>query len=353
MKIEMNRYFLLAGMLVAATARLAGQDASQASQQSDSSQQNSPYAGVSHPPSDVITTSSIPEAKPPAGQPVTAQPLNAPPAPQQIYVDPGAANAGQANLPAGAQGEPRPTSVDPSANFPSADTTDGTDSGVVSVAPYGQPGPDAPALSTRGYGYDPDGDIVHPHALRPGELQEGTSIRVRLLDRLSTSDSEKGEPFHTRVATDVLQGGNVVIPAGAEIDGRVVEVSSGHAGGHGTMRLQPDAVILPNGERFHLRAEVTGAPGSGSHVVGEGTIRPDSRARHDGIEYGGAVGTGVVVGAIVAGPAGALTGGLIGAGAVTVHLLVSHPQATLESGTTLIFQLTDRLYLAPEAVSGN
>jgi len=36
-----------------------------------------------------------------------------------------------------------------------------------------------------------------------------------------------------------------------------------------------------------------------------------------------------------------------------VHLLISHPQATLETGTTLIFQLTDRLYLAPEAMSGN
>jgi hypothetical protein len=337
---------------VAAAATLTAQDASQASPQGDSSQQNSPYAGVSHPPSDVITTSSIPEAKPPAGQP-----LNAQPAAQQVYVDPAAANAAPANLPAnataGAQNGPRPTSVDPSANFPSPDATDGTDSGVVAVAPYSQGNPGAPALNTRAYASDPDGDIVHPHPLRPGELQEGTSIRVRLLDRLSTSDAEKGEPFRTRVATDVLQGGQVLIPAGAEIDGRVVEVSSGHAGGHGTMRLQPEAVILPNGERFHLRAEVTGAPGSGSHVVGEGTIRPDSRAKRDGIEYGGAVGSGVVVGALVAGPVGALTGGLIGAGAVTVHLLASHPQATLDAGTTLIFQLTDRLYLAPEAVSGN
>jgi len=350
MTIEIKRSVLMMGLLATAAVALAAKDASQSSPQTDASQQSNPYAGVSHPPSDVITTSSIPEAKPPAGQPLNSQPAPQA-APQQVYVDPAAANAVAANPLAGAQGEPRPTSVDPSANFPSPDTTDGTDSGVVAVAPYSQPG--VPALNTRPYGYDPDGDIVHPHPLRAGELQEGTSIRVRLLDRLSTTDAEKGQPFHTRVATDVLQGGNVVIPAGAEIDGRVVEVSSGHAGGHGTMRLEPDAVILPNGERFHLRAEVTGAPGSGSHVVGEGTIRPDSRAKKDGIEYGGAVGTGLVVGAIVAGPAGALTGGLIGAGAVTVHLLVSHPQATLESGTTLIFQLTDRLYLAPEAVNGN
>jgi hypothetical protein len=60
-----------------------------------------------------------------------------------------------------------------------------------------------------------------------------------------------------------------------------------------------------------------------------------------------------VTGAIVGGPVGALTGSLIGAGAITVHLLVSHPQATLDSGTTLMFMLTDRLYLAPETMSGN
>jgi hypothetical protein len=48
-----------------------------------------------------------------------------------------------------------------------------------------------------------------------------------------------------------------------------------------------------------------------------------------------------------------LTGGLIGAGAVTVHLLVSPPQATLESGTTLLFTLTEPLYLSRAVESGN
>jgi hypothetical protein len=145
----------------------------------------------------------------------------------------------------------------------------------------------------------------------------------------------------------------VLIPAGSEIDGRVVEVSSGHAGGRGSMRLQPESVILPDGARYRLRAAVTSAPGSQTHVVGEGVIQANSRAKRDGIEYGGAVGGGVVTGAIVGGPVGALAGGLIGAGAITVHLLVNHPQATLESGTTLMFTTTDRVYLAPEAMSGN
>jgi hypothetical protein len=200
---------------------------------------------------------------------------------------------------------------------------------------------------------DPDGDIVHPAPLGPGQLGEGTSIRVALLDRLSTWDSERGQPFRSRVASDVLQGDQVVIPAGAEIDGQVSEVSSGHFAGHGSMRLKPEAVILPNGTRYELRAEVTSTPGSRTRVGSEGTILPGSRARRDEIEYGGAVGAGVITGAVIGGPVGAVTGGAIGAGAVTAHLLIDHPQATLEPGAILEFTLTDRLNLTPAAAPGN
>ena len=336
---RIKRSIPLLALFAAAAVGLAAQDASQ----SDARQ--NPFQGVSHPPADdTIITTSIPEPKPPAGQPDNAQPVNAQPAPQPWQYT----QRAPAPMPAATQYEPRATSVDPSANFPSPEPVDGSDDGIVRIAPS-----NSPALNQRTYAYDADGDIVHPHPLRPGEVQEGTSIRVHLLNQLSTVDSEKGEPFRTRVATDVLQGGQVLIPAGSEIDGRVVEVSHGHAGGSGTMRLQAESIILPDGTRWRLHAEVTGTPGSRTHVVGEGTIKPSSRAKRDGVEYGAAVGTGVVTGAIVAGPVGALTGGLIGAGAITVHLLVSHPQARLEPGATLIFQLTDRLYLAPEAASGN
>ncbi len=332
----MKQLISVLALFVATAAVLTAQDASQSGLQQ-------PYQGVSHPPADdTIVTTSIPEAKPPAGQPMNAQPAPQPSA-QPAYVDPYAAR------PANSWNEPRPTSIDPSANFPA--TADGTDDGIVHIAPSNAP--ERPGLNQRAYVNDPDGDIVHPRPLRPGELQEGTTIRVHLLGRLSTSQTEKGEPFRTRVASDVLQGGQVLIPAGSEIDGRVVEVSRGHAGGHGSMRLEPEAVTLPDGTRFRLRAAVTGTPGSRTRVAGEGTINPGSRAKRDGIEYGGAVGAGVVTGAIVAGPVGALTGGLIGAGAITVHLLVNHPQAALEPGTTLIFQLTDRLYLSRAVASGN
>lgn len=315
----MNRPILVCALMLMATAVLGAQEASQ----------SSPYEGTSSPPADsTIETSSTPQAKPPAGQPASSQ--QAQPTPEA-----------QPKLPA--QYQPRPDSVDPSANY--ADPDGGIVQGNGNNA-------DQAALNQR-YAADPDGDIVHPHPLRPGELQEGTTIRVRLLERLSTRTTEQGQSFRSRVGTDVMQGSQVLIPAGSEIDGKVVEVSSGHAGGHGTMRLRPETVVLPDGSRFRLHAEVTGTPGSRTHVGGEGTILPDSRLKRDGIEYGGAVGAGATTGAIVGGPVGALTGTLIGAGVVTVHLLVSHPQAVLEPGTTMLFTTTDRLNLVRERSSLN
>jgi hypothetical protein len=210
-----------------------------------------------------------------------------------------------------------------------------------------------PVLAERPTAMDPDGDIVHPRALAPGELGEGTMIRVKLLDRLSTATSQPGDAFRTQVASDVLEGGQVMIPAGAEIDGRVVEASSGNLGGQGTMRLLPETVILPDGKRFQLHADLSGIPGSRNRVGDEGTIKPASQIKRDSIEVGGAVGAGVTVGAVVGGPVGAVTGGLIGAGAVTAHLLIDHPQATLETGTTLVFTLTEPLSLVPDGRSGN
>jgi hypothetical protein len=210
-----------------------------------------------------------------------------------------------------------------------------------------QDGGQQQVLNTRASVVDPDGDIVHPRPARPGELMEGVTIRVRLLDRISSTETEKGEHFRGQVASDVLQDGKVLIPSGSAIEGRVSSVSAGHFGGHGSFRLKPEAVILPDGSRFQLHAETTGTPGSKTRVGSEGSVNPGSRAKKDGIEYGAVVGTGAVTGAVLGGPVGALTGTLVGAGIVTTHLMVNHPQATLEPGSILLFTLTEPMNLMP------
>jgi hypothetical protein len=224
---------------------------------------------------------------------------------------------------------------------------DGTDEGIVGVAPS------APGLVTRSAAADPDGDIVHPAPLPPGTLGEGTLIRIRLMNEISSSLSEQGEPFRSRVATDVMQDGRVVIPAGAEIDGRVAQVTTGHFAGHGSLLLEPETVTLENGSKYQLHAMIASTPGSNLRVGPEGVITPGSRLKKDGYEYAGVGGGGMIVGAALGGPVGMLAGGIIGAGVVTTHILVNHPQANLETGSFLMLTLTEQVRLVPEGSQGN
>jgi hypothetical protein len=180
----MNRPILLVSTIFVVSAlSVAAQDASQAANQPAAQQDNGAYQGVSHPPSDdVIVTSEIPAPKPPAGKPM----VDAAAAAGQVTVQ---TNVQTARAPY--QSQPQPSSVDPSVNFPSPLAGDGTDDGIVRVAPSNPQ--NAPMLNERmnqqAYAADPDGDIVHAQPLRPGELQEGTSIRVHLLERLSTAET--------------------------------------------------------------------------------------------------------------------------------------------------------------------
>lgn len=325
----MNRPVLAIIFAACAAAALSAQQTQQ--------QSTDPYEGVSRPPAnDVITTEPPPSLpKPQAGKPMVA-PI---PAPAPAAKTP-APQAAPAALPA-------PIAASDS-------DTNGTDDGIVQVAP--EPSTTAapqPALTRRSAVSDPDGDIVHPEPLGPDTLPSGTMIRARLMTQLSTADNQRGDAWRARVASDVLQDGQVLIPAGAEIDGRVVEISEGHAGGHGSMRLRPDTVILPDGSRYQLDAQVVGTPGTNTNVTGEGVINAGSRWKKDGVEYGGAVGAGAATGAVMAGPLGAATGGLVGAGIITVHLLSDHPQVTLENGTVLLFTLNTRLTLSPAPTPGN
>ncbi len=318
----MNRPIVACAFFAFATAALCAQ------QQSSPSD---PYSGTSTPPPDDTIESSAPLVpKPPAGKPMDAPALPPTAAPQVLPL-----SQAQPGDPSAANG------VDPNGN-------------MVSGTPAGQPAPsEPPVLNKPAYSGDPDGDIVHPAPLPPGVLGEGTNIRVHLVEGLSTSESQKGDTFRSTVASDVVEGGQVLIPAGAEINGRVVEVTSGHLGGHGSMRLRPETVVMPDGRRFRLSAYVAGAPGSHSRVDREGAIGADSRIKRDTIEYGGVMGAGAATGAVMGGPAGALAGTIIGAGVVTAHLLVSHPQARLEPGATLMFTLTEPLNLVQVNTASN
>src|SRR5580704_1055469 len=173
----------------------------------------SPNTGVSNPPADDTITVSQDEAAPaPAAKP-----------------SPAVTTASAAP-------------VNPPATITASASASNPDEGIVTTLPSSANTP-APAtsatLETRPV-YNPDSDIVGYVPSPNNELAEGTNIRVRLLDSLSTKETNAGTAFKAQVATDVYKNGRVIIPAGSELRGRVVGVTQGHHfGTASTLRLRP------------------------------------------------------------------------------------------------------------------
>lgn len=196
---------------------------------------------------------------------------------------------------------------------------------------------------------NPDDDIVTVVPSDPNELASGTNIRVRLAEGLSTTETRPGQRFHAVVDRDVYKDGRVIIPAGAEMRGRVVAVSQGHhVGPHATLRLRPEMIVLPDGSAYHLYAQAVQSKASGTRTDEEGGIEAAPHYRKDAVEYGAGAGIGAVAGGEIAGPVGAGVGSLVGAGVVTAHMLMAKPAAAaLPQGSMLVFSLTEPMALTP------
>lgn len=332
----MKRAILLCVTLVASTMLLRAQQTAP----------SDPYTGVSTPPpNDTITDETPAQPQPPVA------PI-AKPSPDHYAAPKTAAPA-----PAAAPETAPANSVPP--DFITSASGDGTDAGIVEPPATTEPATAArpagsPAMNSRLYASDPDGDIVHPQGPPPGELGAGTVIRVRMLNDLASGINQAGDTFRCAVIQNVFEDGTIVIPAGSEIEGHVARVSPGEGlGSDGSMTLHPESVILPDGTRYQIYAMVSATPKSHNRIGPEGEITPGLQLKRDSISYGAGVGAGAATGAIIGGPVGALAGSAIGAAAVTVHLLTSHPQANINTGAPVEFTLTQPLHLVPDAQKGN
>jgi hypothetical protein len=126
----------------------------------------------------------------------------------------------------------------------------------------------------------------------------GTMVRIRV-NRLLASDRVKpGDHFDGIVANDVVAGGFVAIPRGAQVQGTVVDAkSSGAISGRGELSLQLTSVVL-GGKIYPVSSDVWSRKG------------PDKT----GNTVGNAIGLGAV-GALIGAVAGRGAGAAIGAGA--------------------------------------
>ena len=167
----MYRSILTCVFIAAVCASLSAQQDPQQTSPSD------PYQGVSHPPADNTIEATQPD------QPDQPTPPPAKPRAGKLLAEPAPAQP------------PSRTTASPStnsrANDPNSDAA-GNDDGIVAVAPLSR---SQRPVSPRAKPPIPTATSCIPIRSAPGELPPGAMIRVHLLTRLSTAQSQRGDEF--------------------------------------------------------------------------------------------------------------------------------------------------------------
>ena len=196
---------------------------------------------------------------------------------------------------------------------------------------------------------DEDAGMVTYVPSRPGEIHEGSLVKVKLREELSTLTTRPGTKFTAEVTEPLMRDGQVVVPVGSIMEGRVTWVRGGkRIGGAAAIHLEPRTVTLPDGAQYVLRARAIDTNSwENTKVDSEGTItRSENKKRNIGV-MSLTTGGGAAAGAMVAGPAGALVGAGVGAGVSTIVWLKQDRQAVLPKDLGLVFSLTEPMSVTP------
>lgn len=170
-------------------------------------------------------------------------------------------------------------------------------------------------------------------------IPEDVALRIRLDDTLTSTDSEVGDPFS---ATVVDQGDY----QNARVYGHITEIDmSGKIKGRTSMMLRFDRLVMPDGRRAPIHAEIVElyhAP-SGEKVDVEGAIESGGRGRKTITHAVIGAGAGALLGGIFGGGKGAGIGSVIGgAGGLGTTAFHGRQKITLGSGQEMLIRITGR-----------
>lgn len=284
-------------------------------------------------PATPVLTPRVPEAKPSAAVPATSSNTNT--ITYGPYVPYRAAGAAApAETPAATT-----AAFDPDANIVTTTVPD-TDSNAV-----------ADSASA-------DAGIVTSVPEREGEIREGTLLRARITQGLSTTNTLEGSPFSASLTQPVEKDGRVILPIGSMVEGRVTEVRSGRRiSGRAALHLEAHDVTLPDGSHYVIHAQLIDTDQTDhSTVNNEGTLLRRDHPKETLAAMSVATGGAAAAGAMVGGGVGALVGAGIGAGASTILWLKQDRQEALPKDSLLVFSLTTPMILKPlsnNALSSN
>jgi type IV secretory pathway VirB10-like protein len=166
----------------------------------------------------------------------------------------------------------------------------------------------------------------------PATVPAGTVLDVEFTERLASDTSAPGKPFRVRVARDVTEDGEVVIPAGSEILGEVTEaVPLRKVGGQAKLALRFTDLVLPSGATVPIEAS----------FVQQGR----SETGKDAGTIGGGAAAGAILGRVLSKgnrSKGSVIGAIIGA-AVGTAIASRTPgeEVVIPRGTVVSLKLDD------------
>lgn len=170
-------------------------------------------------------------------------------------------------------------------------------------------------------------------------VPDDVALRIRLDDTLTSTDSQVGDPF-TATVVDKGEYRN------ARVHGHITQIDmSGKIKGHTSMMLRFDRLVMPDGRRAPIRAEIVElyhAP-SGEKVDVEGAIESGGRGRKTIVHTAIGAGAGALLGGIFGGGKGAGIGSVIGgAGGLGTTAFHGRQKITLSSGQEMLIRITGR-----------
>src|SRR6266852_1844693 len=170
-------------------------------------------------------------------------------------------------------------------------------------------------------------------------VPEDIALRIRLDDTLTSTDSQVGDPF----SATVVEKGDY---QNARVYGHIAQIDmSGKIKGHTSMVLRFDRLVMPDGRRAPIHAEILElyhAP-SGEKVDVEGAIESGGRGRKTIEHTAIGAGAGALLGGIFGGGKGAGIGSIIGgAGGLGTTAFHGRQKIALNSGQEMLIRITGR-----------
>jgi hypothetical protein len=172
-------------------------------------------------------------------------------------------------------------------------------------------------------------------------LPSGTSLTIRLVDAIDSETSQPGQSFKATLDSPLSVDGDVVVPAGHDVQGHIVDVkSAGKFAGKSELVLELDRISV-GGKSYSIQTD---------QYRREGSSRGKNTAKK--------VGAGAAIGAIIGGIAGGGKGAAIGAAAGGgvgggVQAATKGQQIKLPSETVLNFSLQSSLTVTATSAGPN